>query len=331
MHVRDAATGALVTPEAWPGARALRGEVVTAPGADIRVRAFDGRELEMSGLAHEREEAHANEVAAHEASRRMEAFLATAAHDLRTPLAALVGYLDLAERQTTRLAAAAQDTSTTCASCATLAPRVEAVHASVVEADQGAERLARLLTLLFDTSAIRTGKLELHRAKCDLAALVREQVAALRMAAPDRTIRLHSAASGEESIVVDADADRICQVVTNYLTNALKNSPPDRPVDVRIMARGSRVRVAVCDQGQGIPKEECRRVWELFYRVSGVKVQDKSPHGKGSLGLGLHVCKALITAHGGRVGVNSAVGKGSTFWFTLPLSSPRSGSADSGG
>src|SRR5262249_53269858 len=156
------------------------------------------------------------------------------------------GYLAIAERQTTRLAAAAQDTSTT---RATLAPRVEAVRTSVAEADQGAERLARLLTLLFDTSAIRAGKLELYRAPVALAALVREQVAALRVAAPDRTIRLHTPASGEEPIVVEADADRIGQVVTNYLTNALKYSPPDRPVEVSVMARGGRARVAVYDQG----------------------------------------------------------------------------------
>ncbi len=171
----------------------------------------------------------------------------------------------------------------------------------------------------------------LHLAPCDLAALVGEQVAAQRVAAAHRTIRLHAPAAGRHIpvIPVAADADRIGQVVTNYLTNALKYAPPDQPVDVWVAARGSRARVAVCDRGPGIPAAERARVWELFHRVPGATAQDRTQGG--SLGLGLHICKAIITAHGGRVGVESAVGEGSLFWFTLPLagqrSVPRSGPA----
>ncbi len=109
-------------------------------------------------------------------------------------------------------------------------------------------------------------------------------------------------------------------MVTNYVTNALKYAPPDRPVDVSVAARGSRARVAVRDQGPGIPAAERARVWEVFHRVPGATVQGGTKGGmKGSLGLGLHISKAIVTAHGGRVGVKSAVGEGSTFWFTLPL------------
>jgi signal transduction histidine kinase len=191
-------------------------------------------------------------------------------------------------------------------------------------------RLTRLLTLLFDTAAIRSGQLELHRAPCDLVALVREQVAALRVAAPERTIRLHAPAAGGEPIRVEADADRIAEVVMNYVTNALKYSPQDRPVEVEVdmAARGGRARVAVRDAGPGIPKAERARVWELFHRAPGVVAQSGAPGGPsgGSLGLGLYICRAIITAHGGRVGVKSAVGRGATFWFTLPLSgSPTAG------
>ncbi len=195
-------------------------------------------------------------------------------------------------------------------------------------ADQSTARLSRLLTLLFDTAAIRTGKLELHRAPCDLAALVREQVAGLRVAAPDRTIRLHAPAGGAPipALLVEADADRIGEVVTNYVTNALKYSPPDRPVDVVVAARGGRARVAVCDRGPGLPKAERARVWELFHRAPGVAPQSGTPGG--SLGLGLYISKAIVEAHGGRVGVTSAVGEGCTFWFTLSLSGPLPGVAD---
>jgi signal transduction histidine kinase len=196
--------------------------------------------------------------------------------------------------------------------------------------------------MLFDTAVLRSGKLELHRVPCDLAELVHAQVEALRMAAPDRTIRLHvpgdgvtdgdpiPGSAGTSGIPIEVDADRIGQVVTNYLTNALKYSPPDRPIDVGVVARGSRTRVIVCDHGPGIAKDDRARVWELFHRVPGVTVQNAAPGGtsSGSLGLGLYICKAIIAAHGGRVGVKSAVGAGSSFWFTLPLSSPTSGPAD---
>ena len=199
------------------------------------------------------------------------------------------------------------------------------MHHDLEEAGKSAARLTRLLTLLFDTAAARADKLELHRAPVDLAALVREQVAAQRVAAPDRTIDLQTPADGAP-VPVEVDADRIGQVITNYLTNALKYSPADRPVHVSVAVRveggegQARVaRVAVRDRGPGIPEAERGRVWELFHRAPGVEAQDRARGG--SLGLGLYICKAIVEAHGGRVGVASTVGEGSTFWFTLPLAS----------
>ena len=337
LHLRDAVTGAPLPVERVPIARALRGEVVTGPEADVLLRAFDGRELvvntsavpmrEPDGriigavsvlrdltwrqrLERERAAARADELAAHEASRRMEQFLAVAAHDLRSPLSAAMGFIELAERQAERQVAAAQEKSPD------LAAGAEAVRDRIVDADQSADRLTRLLTRLFDMAAIRADRLELRRAPCDLVALVREQVDALRVAAPGRTITLHTPAD-EKPIPVEVDADRIDQVIANYVTNALKYSPADRPVDVYVVAHGSRARVAVRDAGPGIPKEERGRVWELFHRTAGAEAQGATQGG--SLGLGLHICKAIIQAHNGRVGVKSEVGHGSTFWFTLPL------------
>ena len=335
--------------------RALRGEESGTATLDVRMLALDGRETEVNmsaaplrdgegrvvgavnvfrdqterrRLEREREAARTDELAAHEASRRLEAFLATAAHDLRTPLTTTIGYLALAQRRTERLAAVVAQEKR-----ADLAQQLEAVYDRLEEADQSAARLARLLSLLFDTAAVRSDKLELHRAPCDLAALVREQVDALRVAAPDRTITLRAPAD-DQPIPIAVDADRIGQVVTNYVTNALKYAPPDKPVEVSVAVRGDaahggRARVAVRDAGPGIPKPERARVWELFHRAPGVAAQSGAqgsmPNGAstrqgGSLGLGLHICKGIITAHGGWVGVTSAVGAGSTFWFTLPQS-----------
>jgi PAS domain S-box-containing protein len=349
VQVRDSITGAPIPFEDTPVGRAMRGEVVTGPSADVRARAFDGRDLEVNSsatplrdpdgriegvvlvlrdmsernrLAREREEARADELAAREASRRMEEFLAVAAHDLRTPLTATVGFIDLAQRQGNRLAVAARQASHD------LTSDIAAVRSHMEHAKQSAERLRRLLAMLLDTAAIRAGKLELHLAPVDLAELVREQVEALRAAEPQRTVRLHLPRDGVP-ILVEADADRIGQVITNFVSNALKYSPRDRTVEVTLAARGGPegvTRVLVCDQGPGIPREEQGHVWDLFHRVPDVSPQ--SGTSGGSLGLGLHICKAIITAHGGRVGVKSTVGHGSTFWLTLPLAGLQSPGAD---
>jgi signal transduction histidine kinase len=263
-------------------------------------------------LADEKEAARASELAAREASQRMEEFLATAAHDLRSPLTATVGYIQLAEHQTEQLVAAARK------ACPDLAQRVEAAHVRVDDAGRSTEQLTQLLTRLSDTTAVRAGKLEVNCAPYDLVALIDEHVKALRMAAPDRTIRLHTPLGGEP-VTVNADADRIRQVVANYVTNALKYSPKDQPVDVKVTARGGQARIAVRDKGSGIPPEEQSRVWELFHRGPGMAPQNEATIG--SLGLGLHICQAIVEGHGGTVGVQSEVGHGSTFWFELPLSS----------
>ncbi len=122
-------------------------------------------------------------------------------------------------------------------------------------------------------------------------------------------------------------------MLANYLTNALKYAPPERPIDVSVGVRRGLARVAVRDQGPGIPQAERARVWELFHQVPGAEAWGGTAGGvqRGSLGLGLYICKAIVETHGGRVGVESAVAEGSTFWFTLPLagqrSVPRSGPA----
>jgi len=266
--------------------------------------------LQRDRLWREREEARANELALQETTRRMEEFLATASHDLRTPLTSTVGFVDLASRQFQRLASIVGEVHPE------LSRRIEAVKGCLDDASQGGRRLSRLLNLLFDTSLLQAGKLELHCMPLDLVRLVREQVEALRMSAPQRTIRFQATAA--EPVMVVVDADRIGQVIMNYVTNALKYSPNDQHVDVWMTVAGGYARVAVEDHGPGLPMSERERIWLPFYRAPGVKVESGSSVG---LGLGLHICKAIIERHGGQVGLDSKVGRGSTFWFTLPLAS----------
>ena len=115
------------------------------------------------------------------------------------------------------------------------------------------------------------------------------------------------------------------RVVTNYLSNALKYSDPEQTVTVCVEATHKEVWVAVRDWGGGLDEEEQAHVWERFYRAPGVQVKSGSGIG---LGLGLSICQTIIREHGRRVGVESAKGRGSTFWLTLP-SSPQVGNTPS--
>jgi signal transduction histidine kinase len=113
-----------------------------------------------------------------------------------------------------------------------------------------------------------------------------------------------------------ADAERIGQVVTNFLTNALKYSPEDRPVGVGLRMSGGWARVSVRDAGPGIALDEQERIWQRFQRIEGIEVQSGTSVG---LGLGLYIARTAIERHRGQIGVSSAPGKGSTFWFALPV------------
>ncbi len=175
-------------------------------------------------------------------------------------------------------------------------------------------RLTRLVNELLDASRIQANKLEFHREQCDLTQIVQEAVQNQQYEDAQRPITLEL--STIQPLPIIADVDRVGQVVTNYLSNALKYSPPATPIAVRVAVDGQTVRVSVRDEGPGLAKEEQERIWERFYRVEGIEVQSGSGVG---LGLGLHICRTIIERHGGQIGVDSTPGAGSTFWFTLPL------------
>jgi signal transduction histidine kinase len=119
-----------------------------------------------------------------------------------------------------------------------------------------------------------------------------------------------------ETIPILADPDRIGQVLTNYISNALKYSEATKPVEVQLTCEGQVACIAVRDEGPGLSNEEQQRVWECFYQAPDIKVLSGSGVG---LGLGLYISQTIIQRHHGQVGVQSTPGKGSTFWFTLPI------------
>ena len=270
--------------------------------------------IERQRLLTAQAEARGREVALQEANRRMEEFLGIASHELRTPLTTIKANIQLTRRRLHTMASEALPSSTM--------SKVESMQDMLSRAERQVGVLNRLVGDLIDISRIQTGKLDLHLRKepSDLAAIVTEAVQEQRKATPNRTIPL-SLPSDVNALPVVADSDRLAQVLTNYMTNALKYSASDKPVAVLVttekdVAGDDSVRVAVSDEGPGLSPTEQERIWECFYQSEDVKVVSGSGVG---LGLGLYISQTIIERHHGHVGVDSTPGVGSTFWFTLPL------------
>jgi signal transduction histidine kinase/PAS domain-containing protein len=269
--------------------------------------------IERERLLLDRAEARARELALQVASQRMNEFLGIASHELKTPLTVIKASVQIMGRHFTPQPESSQPDSS-------VSLRDDVDHliqmapAVLERVERQTGRLNRLVDDLLDVSRIQAGKLEMRPVACHLAAVVADCVEEQRQAAPSRRIDLDLPAG--DGIVAQADPERVSQVVTNYLTNALKYSKKERPVAVRLQLEASMARLSVCDEGPGLPAEEQERIWERFYRAPDVQVE----HGSGvGLGLGLHISKTIVERHGGQVGVESILGQGSTFWFTLPL------------
>ncbi len=266
--------------------------------------------IERARLLRERTEAQANELALLEANRRMDEFMGIASHELKTPLTTIKGYVQLVARRLKNSSrnSEVQDTP--------LKQTLEGAGELLERTDGQIERLGRLVNELLDISRVQANKLDFHLEHCDLATIVRDAVQdqLLESDAVKRTI--HVAIPSEQSVPIIADADRIGQVVSNYLSNALKYSAEQQPVNVSLQLEGSSVRLLVSDKGPGLPLAEQQHIWNRFYRAQGIEVQSGSGIG---LGLGLYICRTIIERHNGQVGVESTPGQGSTFWFTLPL------------
>jgi len=217
-------------------------------------------------------------------------FLSTVSHELRTPLSYIHGYTELLMVREF--------------------PPGE-VKEMVREIHRGSSSMVRLVDDLLDISRIESGQLSLRLAPTNLEALLRSAANVFDSQAPDHTVVADLPERPLPPAMVDPE--RIRQVITNLLSNAVRYSPGGGEVVVRARARGGMFRVEIEDHGVGIPPEEQARVFERFYR--GTEAVASGRHGSG---LGLAIVKYLIEAHGGQVGVESAIGHGSTFWFMLP-------------
>lgn len=235
-----------------------------------------------------------------------DAFLNSISHEFRTPLTVVLGNLQLAMR---RLQALANQLPS---SPDPLPPKLAAVEHPLEQATQGARTLERLLGVVIDAVYIHQDVFTLHRMPVDLGELVTRVVTHQRMQTPEAALTLHIAAGLPQ---VFADRSSIEQVIRIYLLNALARTLPGHAVMVRVEEVEAGVRLAISDQGPVLHPGEQQAIWNRFTRVGMIAPVHELDW---SLGLGLYLCREIIQRHGGEVGVQSTVGDGTIFWFTLP-------------
>jgi len=224
-------------------------------------------------------------------------FIANVSHDLKTPLTSIQGYSQ----------ALLDGTAST--------PERQQRAALVIS--QEAQRLSNLVEEVIDLARLESGRLTLHLQPMDVNDMVTDVVEAFAPRSEAAHVRLVWTPPAS-ALTVTADGDRLRRALSNLVDNALKHTPQDGTVTLaveRLAARAgssAQVQVSVTDSGPGIAPEEQRRIFERFYRV------DRARSGREGSGLGLAIVKDIVEAHGGSVGVESIVGNGSRFWFTLP-------------
>jgi signal transduction histidine kinase len=274
----------------------------TGAGAHYIVGPALGRREDLPG---EWEDAPAEDPIRRETARRLAEILGVAGHEMKTPLTVVQLSLQRVLRQLSR--SLHRD-----AERPEPARALEGTWEMLQLMEYEVKRLGQFVDDLLDVSRVETGKLDFATERCDLVTLVGTAVMEQRLIWPARRI-VYDAAAGATAPVL-ADPRRIGQVVANYLTNALRCSPADRPVEVWVEIEATEARICVRDHGPGLPATEQERVWEPFQQVEG-----GAPRGGagGGLGLGLYITRSIAEHCHGEVGLESAPGAGATFWFNV--------------
>jgi signal transduction histidine kinase len=225
------------------------------------------------------------------ASKRKDEFMSIASHELKTPLASVKAYVQLLDRSL---------------------GNDEKIKGYLDRTLAQINKLNNLIVDLLDTSRIENGRLKFNESLFNFKKLLKESVEMISQIYPDYKIRV----SGESDVLIKGDERRLEQVILNYMTNAVKYSPDNRDIELHTSVKDNFLIVSVRDFGIGIPKENQTDVFRKFYRVDGTAGRFQG------LGVGLYICFEIIRRHKGNCWLESEVGKGSTFYFSLPITHP---------
>src|SRR5947207_2744263 len=218
----------------------------------------------------------------------VEAVPAVDTHDLRNPVQSVLGAAGLVE----------------------VIPSSEAHDRHVQTIQRAARRMERLISDLLDVASIESGTLSMRKAPVDLTALVSEVLELLESQARERKIEIHREIERDVPVVM-GDHDRLLQVLSNLLGNAIKFTPEGGNVRLRLTRSGDEVVVSVVDTGIGISPDDLPHVFERFWRARDAKAK--------GVGLGLSIASGIVEAHGGRIWAESQLGVGTTMTFALPV------------
>jgi len=266
--------------------------VITGQREAARIHAL-AAEAEAQERAQELERANQE---LEQANQLKDHFLSIASHELKTPITSISGFAQITLRRLSREKESLIDATD--------------VQATLQKIETQSQRLNALIDDLLDLNNIRSGRIPLQIGNCDIGAACREAIENQRQLT-GRDIELEEPPA---TVIIKADSDRVNQVITNLVSNALKYSPEDTPVQVTIRRLDTAVCIAVHDQGQGISKEQQKHIFEAFYRTPDARISKKR-----GWGLGLAICKDIIERHDGRIWCESKAGKGSTFFVELPV------------
>ncbi|MEK6755405.1 MAG: ATP-binding protein [Bacteroidota bacterium] len=222
-------------------------------------------------------------------------FMATVSHELRTPLTSINMAVDILSQEV-------------------LGQVNERQRDMLSTAKDDCERLTKLVQELLDLSRLESGKYEMKRESVNLRVVIDEALKPLRLQFREKGIQLETDIS-PTTPEVPGDQQQLSWVIANLVSNALRYTPENGKVTIHSDIENDSVRVSVADSGRGIPADSVEMIFDKFVQVK--QATDSTP---GSVGLGLAIAKEVVEAHGGRIWVESIVGKGSTFYFTIPRS-----------
>jgi signal transduction histidine kinase len=282
----------------WPFKRAARGESFRMT-LSARRRDGDRRWFEATGEPISSETSLAGgvvvirDITDRSLRRLQEEFMATASHELRTPVAALHGYLQLLERH--------------------IDPESSATSAKYARSALAqTRRVGQLLDRLFDLARIQTGGLDVNVERADLVSLVRAAVDSASTVSPNRNIQL--GAPPRRPLTVLVDPGRFEEVLLNLLTNAITHAPTSPAIEVTVARERDHARVTVRDEGPGIPAAQLAELFTRFSRASG-----RNGRARKGLGLGLFISRELMRAQGGSIEIASVEGSGTTATLRVRL------------